>query len=111
MDIGSLRHLATFENPSGPIPDGDGGYTRTYVPLSPSQLWVDIRQASVRDLERATAGTVMSSATHIIRGRFHPDVTTKTRITFRGRIFEVQGVNNVQERNTEMEIVAAEVVT
>jgi head-tail adaptor len=74
-------------------------------------MWqVSIEPATARDLERIAAGTVLSTATHIVEGRFHAGVTTKTRMVYGGRTFSITGVANVEERGIEMQLVAVEVV-
>lgn len=122
MDIGSLRHKVLLQNPGAPVPDGDGGYTPAgWANLEPALWNCSINPATVRDLERVAAGTVISSATHIFKGRFHPQVTTKTRITkgprnvdgtlpTGSREFSVTGVQNLEERNIELWLTAVEVV-
>jgi len=118
MRGGALRHRITLENPGAAVPDGDGGFTQTpWQPLFPSPVWASIAPASARDLERVGAGTervgagtVLSSATHIVTMRYHSGVTTKTRITFHGRTFNVTGVANPDERNIETIALAMEVV-
>ena len=113
MDLvpaGLRPHVVTLSNPGAPSPDGDGSYTQTYTALSPATLQVQIAPATARDLERATAGTVISQATHILRGPYHAGVTTETRVTFGARTFSVLGVVNVAERSVSMELFCTEVV-
>jgi head-tail adaptor len=78
MGIGNFRHIGTLQAVTS-IPDGGGGMTEAWVDRPPA--WpIDIRPATVRDLERQTAGTTVATATHIIHGRFRPDVTIDDRI-------------------------------
>jgi head-tail adaptor len=109
--ISEYRHLVTFQNPGASIPDGDGGWTTTFADLSPAQWYVSIEPATARDLERVAAGTVLSTATHIVRGRYHPGVTLSSRMIFNGRTFSITGKANVEERSIFMELVAVEVVS
>lgn len=111
MNVGALRHLVTLENPGAAVPDLDGGYTQTWMPLSPSQVWASINPATARDLERLVASTVQSTASHVIEMWYHAGVNTKTRITYGTRVFQVTGVQNPEERNIELRIAAEEVVT
>lgn len=110
MNIGALRHLVTLEGPGTAVPDGRGGYTQVPTPLSPSQVWAEIKPATARDLERRMASTVQSTASHIVTMRYHPQVNTTTRITFGTRVFNVTGVQNIDERNVELVIAVEEVV-
>lgn len=111
MTIGAYRHRVSVSNPSGYVPDGDGGYTSGYAPATPPVIDASIQAATARDLERVTAGTVMATATHLIRCRFHPEITTASRLTFKGRTFEVQSVQNVDERDIALVLICAEVLT
>jgi len=110
MEIGTLRHLVTLEAPGTAVADGDGGYTQVYTALTPPKVWASIEPATARDLERVAAGTVISTATHVIRCRYHAGIDTQTRIRFNDRTFSVTGVQNIEERNRELEIVAVEIV-
>lgn len=111
MNIGDLRHVVTFQNPGAPVPDGDGGWTTPWTDTDPATWHVSITPATARDLERTPHGTTISTATHIVKGRHHPDVTTQTRMLFQGRTFSINGVANFQERGIWMELIAVEVVT
>lgn len=109
MARGDYRHVVTFQNPGAAVPDGDGSFTQTWTDLA---TWpVSVEQASARDLERVAAGTVLSAAAYLVRGDFHPDVTTLTRMQFNGRTLAITGKHNVQERDVAMELIAVEQVT
>lgn len=110
MTIGEYRHSVLFQNPGAAVPDGDGGYTQTWTDLSPAMWHVSIEPATARDLERVAAGTVISTASHIVKGRYHPGVTTATRMIFGGRTFSITGKANLEERSILMELIAVEVV-
>lgn len=108
--IGDFRHLVLFQNPGAPASDGDGGFTHTWADLTPATWHVSIEPATTRDLERVAAGTVLSTASHIVKGRFHPGVTTATRMIFGGRTFSITGKANLEERSIHMELIAVEIV-
>jgi SPP1 family predicted phage head-tail adaptor len=109
MGTGQKRHLVTLANPGAPVSDGDGGYTpSTSTPLVPSQLWMEIVPATVRNLERVVANTLEAKASHIATARYHPQVTTKTVLTFDGRTFEVTGNVDTDERKREMTLLCVE---
>lgn len=80
---GARWHLLTLDNPGPAIPDGDGGFTRAWILLSPPKMWAEIVPATARKLqfEVAIASTVAATGTHIITMRFHDGVTTQTRLT------------------------------
>jgi len=109
MGIGQYRHVVRFETPGPPVPDGEGGTVESWTDLPPA--WnVDIRPATVRDLERRAAGTIVASATHIVRGRYRDDVTIDDRIVFDGRFFRIAGIANPEERDRELFLFAVETV-
>jgi head-tail adaptor len=96
MPRGEYRHLVTFEAPGDRVPDGEGGYTQSWVPL---------------DLEYTTAGTAAASATHIVRGDYRADVTTTARMVHEGRPFQITGIANLEERDETLELVCEELLT
>jgi head-tail adaptor len=107
---GQRLHLVTLQNPTTTAPDGDGGYTQTWTDLAPPKVFMSINAASARDLEYLASGTVAASATHLLRGPFHPGVTTQTRVLFGARTFHVASVRNPEERSIEMILVCEEQV-
>lgn len=107
---GQRRHLLTLAVPGPPVPDGDGGYTDGLQPLTPSTVYAEVRPATVRDLERQTAGTTIATAELIVTMPFHPQVTTQTHLTFKGRTLLVSGVVNPEERDIDTVLFCTEVV-
>jgi head-tail adaptor len=109
MGLGDQRHRVVFQQ-RGETPASDGGYTETWTDLTPLPLgWkVQISPASPNDLERATAGTVVTQVTAIVRGRYHPGITTASRMVFGSRTFSIVGTRNVEERGRMMELLAVE---
>jgi SPP1 family predicted phage head-tail adaptor len=108
--VADRPHRVTLQNPGPPVSDGDGGYTETWTDLVPPAISVKISPATAQELERVAAGTVLSTNTHIVKGPYHPQVTTKTRILYNGRTFSVTGGGSPDELNVELELVAVEVV-
>lgn len=108
--IGAYRHLVTFQGPSAPVSDGDGGWTTAWSDLDPATWHVSIEPATARDLERVAAGTVLSTASHIVKGRYHSGVTLASRMLFNSRTFSITGKANMEERSILMELTAVEVV-
>jgi len=98
-----------FQNPGPPVPDGRGGYTQTWTDVPPSAD-VAIMQATVNALERIAAGTVLSTATHIVTAPYRAGISTKTRILVDGRVLNVTSVQDVEERHVTLVLVCAEVV-
>jgi head-tail adaptor len=112
--IGAYRQRVSVEGPEVPVPDGDGGYTEGWGPLDPADWDCAIAQASARDLERIGAGTVLSQATHLVKGNYHAGLTTKARLRFidKGvtRTLNIVHVVNRDERDEESHVLCAEVV-
>lgn len=107
---GSRVHLVTLQNPGVPIPDGDGGVIQGWSDLTPAQVKAAIVPASARDLENLVAGTVITQAAHVIVLPYHPQVTTATRLVFRGRSFSLTSVINREERNIQLICIGVEVL-
>jgi hypothetical protein len=104
---GQRRDLVTFEAPGNPVPDGHGGYSYTWTPLTPNGWYVRLRPATARDAERVTAGTVLTHVSYLVNGDYHPGVTTQARMTdAAGRVYQVTSAIDVDHRGDEMELVA-----
>jgi head-tail adaptor len=110
--IGSYRHVVTLDEPGPPISDPDGGFVPSWLPLDPPDWRCAIQPPStrLRSFESIGGGSVIAQATHVITGRYHPGITSQTRITFKGRTFNVLYASNVDERDRTTELLAAEVV-
>lgn len=93
-------HRILLQKPGPEVPTDDG-YAQSWIDLAPPKLFARIDPATARDLERVFAGAVISTASHVVRMPYHPGITTKTRIIFNGRTFEVTGVSSPEERQTE----------
>ena len=108
--LAERRHRVTLQNPGPAVPDGDGGFTQTWADLVPPTLLVSIEPATAQGLERIAAGTTLAVATHIVMGAYHPQVTTKTRLLFDGRVLQVTYVGNPGERKVDLALACVEVV-
>jgi SPP1 family predicted phage head-tail adaptor len=111
MNPGALRHRIVLENPGTPVVDGDGGFTQTWTALVPSPVSASIVPATARDLERNVAGTVLSTASHLVTIRHHSGVTQQTRITYGTRLFSVTGIYDWEERKVFQVLACVEVVS
>lgn len=108
--VGTYRHRVTLWVPGDPVSDPDGGYSTTPVPLTPPDWDCSIAPATARTLEAIGAGAVLAQATHVVKGRYHPGITTETIVTFQGRTLSVLFVANRDERGIETDLICAEVV-
>lgn len=108
IPIGARRHRVLFQS-GVQVPDGDGSYTTAWTDIG-TALYCEVKPATQRDLERATAGTVLSTATFIITGPYVELVNTKSRAIFDGRIFSVVGKSTPNEEKIEMILPCVELV-
>ena len=96
MARGDWRHVVTLQNPG---PEG------TWTDLDPPTWHVSLTQTTGDDIGvfvEPSAGTPISSAAYLVRGDFHPGVTTKTRMVFGSQTFAITSVENVEMRGVEM---------
>jgi SPP1 family predicted phage head-tail adaptor len=106
--IARRPHRGLFQRPGPPVPDGSG-YVESWIDQPPPES-VEITPATQAALERITAGTVVSMATHIVTTPYRPDLTTKGRFLYEGRSLSILGVFDKEERHVQLELVCAEVV-
>lgn len=104
MRIGQFRKLVTLSRSPQTSGDSDGYFEL----LNPSEWWCAIDPAGALGDGR--------TITHVITGRYRPDVSMDTRIVYadpvqnRNREFFVRGFRNVGERNIELSLDAEEVI-
>ena len=114
VNIGRMDKYVALANPAAPssaISDGSGGYTETFTPLSPANVWASIAPAAAASLERLFANTVVAVATHVVGMRYHSGVTTKTRITYGTLQLFVRAIQNVEQRNEQLRLACEELVS
>jgi head-tail adaptor len=109
MGLGQNRNIVLVEHPTTTA-DADGGYTTTYVPSTPHEWHCRFAPATTRDFERFAGGTVTAQATHVLRGRFHPGMTTQSRLRYGARVLNVVSVIDPESRHVDTECLVAEVV-
>ena len=82
MNSGDLRHLVTLDDPAG-------------GPLDPPTWWC----GALED----------TSGTTTLLGRYHPGISTATRLTFKGRVYHVEAIRNREGRDVTLELICREV--
>lgn len=92
MGVGAYRHVVTLQQP-GQAP----------ARLDDPTIWHCSMQS-------AATQVIDGQAAFFLRGRFHPAITIETQLVFEGRTFQVQGVTDIDERHTEIQLFAVEVV-
>jgi len=115
--IAARPHRVRVQNPEPPLVDGDGGtLPLEYFDATPPFTYARIAPATAQDLERLAAGggASISTAPHVVRCPFHPQVTTQTRFLYtdqRGtHVLGVVGVGTPELRNVETEALCIEVI-
>lgn len=101
LTLGALRQVMTLSAPGTPVADGDGGVTQTYTPLTPPTWRCAMAAASVRASERHFAATITAHASYILSGRYHPGITTQTRMVWTDRSGAVHTANVLDVADTE----------
>ena len=109
MKAGNLRHRVAIQVKTDVI-DGTGSTNMTWADVSgmssvPAAIW------PVKSKERIEAMKLESVATHKIRIRYRSGITSKNRILFGARIFEIKGQPiNQDEKNIILDILVTEIV-
>jgi SPP1 family predicted phage head-tail adaptor len=104
MRAGVLRHKIEFvsitatQNESGEPIEGETHYAYAFAEVKP-----------VTGNEKFIANQVFTEATEQIRTRYVSGVTTKHRIVFATRRFDILSAQNKDERNIELLIIAKEI--
>lgn len=105
MDAGKLRHYVTIqtyaETSAGSRGEKQGGWQDALATVP-----AEIVTLTGRELELARQ--IIAQASVRIRLRYHVGVTTKSRIVWNGRVFNVVHVNNVDQRNRELVCLCSE---
>lgn len=103
---GQRRALVTVMNPTRVV-DSEGGYTDTYTPATPATLWVKLEPFD--GAERQHAGIIDATISHRVTAPYHAGITTQTRLVYGTRTLVIKAVRDPEERQTELELFAAEV--
>ena len=96
IDAGRLRHYATVQNPAYGEPDARGQVHESWQTVY-GNVPSEILTMSGRELELAKQ--IVPQATTKITMRYHSSVTNKSRIVWQGNVYNVEYVDNVQQRN------------
>ncbi len=86
---GILRHRVTIQRATS-TKDALGGDVLTWATLA--TVWAEVRPLSGR--EAIEAGRISSTANVWITIRYRDDVTPLMRVSWRGRVFEINQIEN-----------------
>jgi|AGTN01.1.fsa_nt_gi phage head-tail adaptor, putative, SPP1 family len=107
MDPGQLRHPITIERDAGETTNTLGQKVRDWQPIpGGSKCWAKVEPLSNREL--LLAQQTNSTITHRLTIRYRSDVTSRMRVVFGERVFYLEGVRNLEERNVWLELTARE---
>ena len=104
MRSGSLRHRVVVQGQTQ-TPNGMGGFSVTWSELFKSRaaIW------PLSSKEQLDAMKLESVITNKIRIRYRAGITSKNRIVFGSRIFNIQGAPiNADERNKTLDLLVTE---
>lgn len=104
VQTGRLRHRVTIQRLTRTEP-GDGTVTVDWTPLE--TVWASIEPLRGRELIEAQA--FGARTTHRVRMREYDGLTSKDRLLFGSRSFEIDSVMDYQERGAEFELMCTEV--
>ena len=83
-----------------------GSFSHTWV--TDKTVWAHIAPASGKELYAGEQ--VQAEVTHKITIRFYSGLTTKNRLLYGTRIFDINFIKNIDERDCYMEMLCKEVV-
>lgn len=107
MRAGNLRHSVSIQEQTQ-TPDGMGGSTLTWAAKTgmdsvPAAIW------PLSSKEQIDAMKLESLATNRIRIRYRPGITSKNRIVFGSRVFNILGAPiNLDERGRQLDFIVSE---
>lgn len=111
IDPGKLTHSVAIQNKTR-TKDVGGGWVETWNEIAPSPVWCGFISAAERNMQRLAGGNAtLSAATHIIEMHYHSGVTTAMRLVMNGRVFQILGVQNVDEADLMTRLFCEEVLS
>jgi SPP1 family predicted phage head-tail adaptor len=105
VEAGRLRHRVTIETPTRTVNATSGEKIPAFN--ATATVWAEVKPLTAK--EQIRAGQTDVNATHVVSMRYRTDVTEQCRLNFGGRILNITGVVNVEERSAELQILATEV--
>lgn len=105
ISAGNLNKKITIQQ-NTPIKQPDGSKKENWTTLK--IVWSDILQQGAREFYQAQKKH--SEVTTVFQIRYFVGLTTKHRILYGTRIFDILGINNVNEANEQYLVSAKEVV-
>jgi SPP1 family predicted phage head-tail adaptor len=108
MEAGKLRNFITIQQQSG-ARDTTGEETDTWTTFAQVYAHIEPYVGSARaGREMFQAGQLVGLDYTRIHLRYLAGITPKMRVSYNGRIFDILAINNRDERNAELEMIAKE---
>lgn len=105
IQIGSFKHGIIVQTLTETA-DGFGGFTRSWA----DTITVAAMIKPLNGFERAQGRQLEAAASHKITIRYRTGLSTKQRISYGGRYFDIASIINLDEANKYIEIMALESV-
>ena len=102
-EIGNMRHRIEVQSQTA-TSDGAGGWVRVWQ--TDLSAWASIQP--LNGYEKFQASQMETDITHKIMTRYQSGITTKHRIKFDDRYFNIVEVLNIDQRNAMLKITAVE---
>ena len=103
MALGNMRHRISIEGRETTT-DGAGGFSSEWVNVV--ELWAEVTPKN--GSERFRGMKIEDTTTHIIKTRYKSGINSSQRINFNGRLFNINSVINIDEKDRYMLIQAVE---
>ena len=103
MKAGQLRHRITIQTRTEST-DAIGGYTETWATYY--ECWAAVWP--IKSAEQLDAMKLENQITHRIRIRYRSGITTKHRVLFGERTFQIVSKMNPDERNIMLDLMSTE---
>ena len=107
MNIGALRHRIEIQAHSGTTQNSFGEPVENWTRL----LDADASVQPLRGLERYASQQTQSTADTKVTMRYRSGIDTQKRVKFGARIFDIESVINIDERNQTLELLCKEAVS
>lgn len=105
MRAGALKYLATYQTP---IRTSNSKNELTITGWT-NALSINISLDTLKAWEIIKTTAVQLNITHRISCRYSPLISATGRFAYQNRTFDIFSVNNVENRNRELEILANEI--
>ena len=107
MNIGALRHIINIENRSTADVNADGDRLQSWQTLY-SDIPAEIKANP--SVETFVGSGVQTQGAYTVCLRYLPSIDSTCRIVFKGRYFNIISIDNVLERDIELQIQVKEEV-